>query len=97
MSWRPSAPGSQLRKWSNDRFSIISTTTCSTPSEPCGASAGAALAAVWDKNSEPVIATPVVDAAINCKKTRRVSMQLSMNSNGHDRQANHHDGRVKPG
>ena len=97
MSWRPSAPGSQLRKWSNDRFSIISTTTCSTPPEPSGASAGAALAAVWDKNSGPVIATPVVDAAINCKKTRRVSMQLSMNSNGHGRQTHRHDGRVKPG
>jgi len=57
MSWRPSAPGSQLRKWSNDRFSIMSTTTCSTPFEPCGNCAGEALAAVWDRNSEPVITT----------------------------------------
>src|SRR6185437_4414008 len=51
-SWRPSAPGSQPRKWSNDRFSIISTTTCLMPLEPFGDSAVVALAAVWARNSE---------------------------------------------
>jgi hypothetical protein len=61
---RPSAPGSQPRKWSNERFSIISTTTCLMPFEPCGDRAVLALAAVWARNSEPVTATPV-EAAIS--------------------------------
>src|SRR5262252_11073528 len=45
--------------------------------EPCGDSAGAALAAVWDKNSAPVIAAPV-EAPISWRKVRRVSMRASM-------------------
>ena len=47
------------------------------PFEPFGDSAVEALAAVWARNSEPVIATPV-EAAINCMKVRRVSMGISM-------------------
>src|SRR6516225_3934836 len=77
MLWRPLAPGSQPRKWSNERFSIMSTTTCSTPFEPCGESAGAALAAVWDRNSVPVMAAPV-EAPMSWRKVRRVSMKASM-------------------
>lgn len=79
MSLRPLAPGSQLRKWSNDLFSIISTTTCSMPFEPCGDSAGVALAAVWDKNSDPVRTTPV-EAPMSWRKVRRVSITVSMRS-----------------
>src|SRR6516162_9315797 len=86
MSWRPLAPGSQLRKWSNDRFSIMSTTTCSMLFEPCGDSAGAALAAVWDKNSALVIAAPV-EAPMSWRKVRRVSMKASMRSASNARQA----------
>src|SRR5215470_3416003 len=80
------APGSQPRKWSNDRFSIISTTTCSMLFEPCGDSAAAALAAVWDKNSAPVRAAPV-EAPTSWRKVRRVSMKASMRSASNARQA----------
>src|SRR5690242_13712195 len=79
MSLRPLAPGSQPRKWSNDRFSIISTTTCSMLLEPCGDSAGAALAAVWDNNSAPVIAAPV-EAPMSWRKLRRVSTAIMSQS-----------------
>ena len=51
----------------------MSTTTCSMPFEPCGKRAVAALAAVWDKNSAPVKATPV-EAPISWRKVRRVSI-----------------------
>src|SRR5215470_4341450 len=85
MSLRPLAPGSQPRKWSNDRFSIMSTTTCSMLFEPCGDSAGAALATAWDKNSDPVIATPV-EAPMSWRKVRRVSMKASMRSASNARQ-----------
>ncbi len=81
MSWRPSASGSQLRKWSNERFSIMSTTTCSMPFEPCGNCADA-LAAAWDRSSEPVAATPA-DAPMSVRNFRRVSMRISM-ENGHE-------------
>ena len=73
MSWRPSAPGSQPRKWSKDRFSIISTTTCSMPFEPCGRLVAEALAAAWDRSSVPVIAMPA-EAPMSLRKFRRVSM-----------------------
>src|ERR1700731_1189168 len=92
MSRRPSAPGSQLRKWSNDRFSIIRITTCSMPFEPCGDSAGAALAAVWDRNWEPVITAPV-DAPMSWKNVLRVSMRLNM-GNGRERRQ---DSACRPG
>ena len=39
----------------------------------CGESAGAALAAVWDRNSVPVIARPV-EAPMSWRKVRRVSI-----------------------
>src|SRR5258708_39631700 len=84
MSWRPSASGSQLRKWSNERFSIMSTTTCSTPSEPPRKRAADALAAAWDRSSEPVAAAPA-DAPMSVRNFRRVSMMLST-GNGHERQ-----------
>src|SRR5215831_752857 len=85
MSLRPLAPGSQPRKWSNDRFSIISTITCSMPFEPRGDSAVAALAAVWDKNSAPVMAAPV-EAPMSWRKVRRVSIRASMRSASERRQ-----------
>src|SRR5215813_4535323 len=85
MSLRPLAPGSQPRKWSNDRFSIISTITCSMPVEPRGDSAVAALAAVWDKNSAPVMAAPV-EAPMSWRKVRRVSIRASMRSASERRQ-----------
>jgi hypothetical protein len=50
----PAVALDQLRKWSNDLFSVMSTTTCSTPCEPCGERAGAALAAARDRSTEPV-------------------------------------------
>src|SRR5215472_18744165 len=77
MSWRPAAPGSQLRKWSKDLFSIMSTTTCSMPSEPVGDSAGAAFAAAWLRASVPATANPV-EAAMSCRTVRRVSMGTSL-------------------
>src|SRR6266699_6652550 len=88
MSWRPSAPGSQLRKWSNDRFSIIRITTCWTPFEPSGNRAGAALAAARDRSSGPVAATPA-DAPISCRKVRRVSMAHYKQTTMNIRRANH--------
>jgi hypothetical protein len=51
----------------------MSRTTCSMPFDPCGDSAGAALAAVWDKSSAPVRATPV-EAPMSWRKLRRVSI-----------------------
>ena len=55
------------------------------PFEPFGDSAVEALAAVWARNSEPVSATPV-EAAISCRKVRRVSMRHSMDSRARVRQ-----------
>src|SRR5262249_13384049 len=86
MSARPLAAGSQPRKWSNDRFSIMSTTTCSTPFEPSGVSVGAALATACDRNSDPVRATPV-DAPMSWRNVRRVSMKASMGAALNARQA----------
>src|SRR5215471_4472084 len=85
MLLRPLAPGSQPRKWSNDRFSIINTITCSMLFEPCGDNAGAALAAVWDKNSAPVRAAPV-EAPMSWRKVRRVSIEASMEVGSERRQ-----------
>ncbi|GIH12449.1 hypothetical protein Raf01_06210 [Rugosimonospora africana] len=61
----------------------MSTTTCSTPFEPCGKCAGVALAAAWESNSEPVTASP--EAPISWRSVRLVSMGASVRA-GHKHQ-----------
>jgi hypothetical protein len=63
-SWRPSAPGSQPRKWSNERFSIIKITMWRMPREPLAETVVEALATARLSSSAPVTARPVEAAAI---------------------------------
>src|SRR2546428_2158136 len=75
-AWRPLAPGSHPRKWSNERFSIMRSTSCSIP-EASGSGGGEAVSggsiATARARSTQASASPPAAAAAADRNARRGS------------------------